>query len=78
MPVSISPARLDLFTERMAEITQTELFDAGGATFQSVLEAVNDGMDQEEKFSEEEAEKALEDMTEKNLIMLSGKIVYTV
>jgi len=35
-------------------------------------------MDQEEKFSVQEAEKALEEMEEGNDIMVSGKIVYVV
>ena len=42
---------MEVFTERMADITQGPLFEAGGATVSSVLEAVNEGMDQEEKFS---------------------------
>lgn len=77
-PMTISPARLEVFTERMAEVTQGALFEAGGATVASVIEAVNEGMDQEEKFSQEEGEKGLDEMMEKNLIMVSGKIVYTV
>jgi DNA replication licensing factor MCM3 len=78
VPITLSPDRLELFTERMAEITQGPLFEAGGATISSVLEAVNEGMEQEEKFTDEEGEKALEEMNEKNLVMVSGKIVYTV
>jgi len=77
-PITISPARLDLFIDRMSEVTQGILFDAGGATVSSVIDSVNEGLDQEEKFSEEEAEKGLEEMMERNLIMVSGKIVYTV
>ena len=76
VPMTISPARLELFTERMAEVIQTSLFDAGGATVGSVVDAVNNGLDQEEKFSEQEGEKGLEEMMEKNLIMISGKIVF--
>jgi hypothetical protein len=76
--MTISPARLELFTERMAEVTQSNLFDAGGATVGSVVDAVNEGLDQEEKFSEQEGEKGLEEMMDNNLIMLSGKIVFTV
>ena len=78
VPITLSPDRLEVFTERMAEIIQGPLFEAGGATVSSVLEAVNEGLDQEEKFTDEEGEKALEEMMEKNLIMVSGKIVYTV
>jgi DNA replication licensing factor MCM3 len=78
VPITISSDRLELFTERMAEITESSLFEAGGATVESVLDAMNEGLDQEEKFSNEEGEKALEEMNEKNLIMVSGKIVYTV
>ena len=77
-PIVISPDRLELFIERMGVVTQSALFEAGGATVASVLEAVNEDLDQEEMFSEEEGEKALEEMTDKNLIMVSGKIVYTV
>jgi len=77
-PVTISPARLEVFKERMVEVTQSPLFAAGGATVDSVIEAVNRGLDQEEKFSVPEAEKALEEMEEANDIMVSGKIVYAV
>jgi len=78
LPMTISADRLEVFTERMAEVTQGALFEAGGATIESVIEAVNADMDQEEKFSREEAEKGLEEMMERNLVMVSGKIVYTV
>jgi hypothetical protein len=77
-PMTISPDRLEVFTERMAEVIQSPLFEAGGATVASTVDAVNDGMDQEEKFSAEEGMKGLEAMQERNLIMVSGKIVYTV
>jgi DNA replication licensing factor MCM3 len=77
-PVVISADRLELFTERMGVVTQSALFEAGGATVTSVLEAVNEDLDQEEMFGVEEGEKALEEMSEKNLIMVSGKIVYSV
>jgi len=77
-PIIISPDRLELFIERMGVVTQSALFEAGGATVARVLEAVNEDLDQEEMFSKEEGEKALEEMTDKNLIMVSGKIVYTV
>jgi hypothetical protein len=62
----------------MVEVTQSPLFAAGGATVDSVIEAVNEGLDQEERFSVREAEKALEEMEEGNDIMVSGKIVYVV
>jgi hypothetical protein len=75
--MTISPARLELFTARMAEVTETPLFHGGGATVASVVDAVNVGLDQEEKFSEQEGEKGLEEMMAKDLIMVSGKIVYT-
>jgi DNA replication licensing factor MCM3 len=78
VPITISPARLELFTERMAEVTQSPLFEAGGATMSSVTDAVNEGIDQEEKFTEKEAEKGFEEMMEKNLIFISGKVVYSV
>jgi DNA replication licensing factor MCM3 len=78
VPITLSADRLEVFTERMSEIIQGPLFEAGGATVASVLDAVNDGMDQEEKFTNDEGEKALEEMEEKNLIMVSGKIVFTV
>jgi len=42
------------------------------------LEAVNEKMDQEEKFSEQEGLKALELMEEKELVQVSGKIVYAI
>ena len=77
-PITISPARLEAFKERMVEVTQSPLFAAGGATVDSVIEAVNEGLDQEERFSVQEAEKALEEMEEGNDIMVSGKIVYVV
>jgi len=77
VPMTISPARLELFTARMAEVTETPLFHGGGATVASVVDAVNVGLDQEEKFSEQEGEKGLEEMMGKDLIMVSGKIVYT-
>jgi DNA replication licensing factor MCM3 len=77
-PITISPARLEAFKERMVEVTQSPLFAAGGATVDSVIEAVNEGLDQEERFSVREAEKALEEMEEGNDIMVSGKIVYVV
>ena len=77
-PVVISADRLELFTERMGTVTQSALFEAGGATVASVLEAVNEKLDQEERFGDAEGEKALEEMSDKNLIMVSGKIVYSV
>jgi DNA replication licensing factor MCM3 len=77
-PIAITPARLEMFKERMVEVTQSPLFAAGGATVDSVIEAVNEGLDQEEKYSVREAEKALEEMEEGNDIMVSGKIVYVV
>lgn len=77
-PVIISPARLEVFRGRMVEVTQSALFTAGGATVDSVIEAVNEGLDQEEKFSVPEGEKALEEMQETNDVMLGGKIVYAV
>jgi DNA replication licensing factor MCM3 len=78
VPMTISPARLEVFIEKMGEITQGALFEAGGASVDGVIGAVNDEMDQEEKFSREEAEKGLEEMMERNLVMVSGKIVYLV
>jgi DNA replication licensing factor MCM3 len=78
VPMTISADRLELFTERMADVVQGALFEAGGATVASVVEAVNQELDQEEKFSDDEAEKGLEEMMERNLVMVSGKIVYTV
>jgi DNA replication licensing factor MCM3 len=76
--ITLSPDRLEVFKERMAEVTQSALFEAGGATVDSVIEAVNEGLDQEQQFAQGEAEKALDEMHRANLIMVSGKIVYSV
>jgi DNA replication licensing factor MCM3 len=78
VPMTISADRLEVFSDRMADVTQSSLFEAGGATVSSVIDAVNEGMDQEEKFSAEEGMKGLEAMQERNLLMVSGKIVFTV
>jgi DNA replication licensing factor MCM3 len=77
-PITISVDRLELFKERMVEVTQSALFEAGGATLSSVIEAVNEGLDQEQQFAQAEAEKALDEMHQANLIMVSGKVVYSV
>lgn len=77
-PVRVSPARLAVFVERMGEILQTALFEDGKASVASVMEAVNEGLDQEEKFSEEECVKALEMMDERHQVLLMEKDVYSV
>ena len=76
--MTISAARLEVFMERMAAVTQSAIFEAGGATVDAVIQAVNEGMDQEERFSPEEVQKGLEEMNNKELIMLAGKVVYSV
>jgi hypothetical protein len=76
--MTISPARLELFIELMSGVTQSELFEAGGSTMASVIDAINEGIDQEDKFTEKEAEKGFEEMMERNLLFVSGKIVYSV
>ncbi|KAF2127755.1 DNA replication licensing factor MCM3 [Dothidotthia symphoricarpi CBS 119687] len=79
----ISPQRLQVFQTALGQLIDTPLFANDAADMEPLVAAVNarlgrGGGSGREAFGEEEAEKALEALSERNKIMYSGGIVYKI
>jgi DNA replication licensing factor MCM3 len=77
-PAGITPARLNVFQRALAALLEAPVFSDDYADVDPLLEEVNKSVGTASAFGKEEALKALEEMTEKNQIMLSGNQVYKV
>ncbi|KAI4958289.1 hypothetical protein J4E86_003887 [Alternaria arbusti] len=78
---SITPARLQVFQTALGQLIDGPLFANDAADVEPLVAAVNarlGGGNGREAFDEDEAEKALEALSERNKIMYSGGIVYKI
>ncbi|KAG9195242.1 DNA replication licensing factor MCM3 [Alternaria panax] len=77
----ITPARLQVFQTALGQLIDGPLFANDAADVEPLVAAVNarlGGGNGREAFDENEAEKALEALSERNKIMYSGGIVYKI
>ncbi|KAH6868489.1 DNA replication licensing factor MCM3 [Alternaria rosae] len=77
----ITPARLQVFQTALGQLIDGPLFANDAADVEPLVAAVNarlGGGNGREAFNEDEAEKALEALSERNKIMYSGGIVYKI
>jgi len=74
----ISPARLAVFQRQLAGLLEAPVFSDDYAEIGPLVGEVNKGLSAREKFEMTEARQALEEMTERNMIMLSADMVYKV
>ena len=75
----ISPARLQLFMRTLAPLMSTDVFEDDAAEVGRLIDAVNGGLGERERYSREEAVKALEEMTTRNQIWMEGEgMVYKI
>jgi DNA replication licensing factor MCM3 len=77
----ITPARLQVFQTALGQLIDGPLFANDAADVEPLVAAVNarlGGGNGREAFDEDEAEKALEALSERNKIMYSGGIVYKI
>lgn len=76
-PQGITPQRLQVFQAALGQLIDGPLFANDAADVEPLVAAVNAKVGRE-KFGEDEAEKALEVLSERNKIMFSGGIVYKI
>jgi DNA replication licensing factor MCM3 len=77
----ITPARLQVFQTALGQLIDGPLFANDAADVEPLIAAVNSrlgGGAERAPFGEDEAEKALEALSERNKIMYSGGIVYKI
>jgi len=77
----ITPARLQVFQTALGQLIDSPLFANDAADVEPLVSAVNarlGGGSGREAFGADEAEKALEALSERNKIMYSGGIVYKI
>jgi DNA replication licensing factor MCM3 len=77
----ITPARLQVFQTALGQLIDGPLFANDAADVEPLVAAVNARLGSgagREAFSDDEAEKALEALSERNKIMYSGGIVYKI
>ncbi|CUS10282.1 unnamed protein product [Tuber aestivum] len=76
-PEAISPARVLVFQRALAGLLNAPVFQDDAAEVGPLLVEINNSVGQEQRFSREEAEAALEKMNDGNKIMFTGgDIVY--
>jgi DNA replication licensing factor MCM3 len=78
---TIAPARLQMFQTALGQLIDGPLFANDAADVEPLVAAVNARLGSgagREAFEEEEAERALEALSERNKIMYSGGIVYKI
>ncbi|KAH8698186.1 DNA replication licensing factor MCM3 [Phaeosphaeriaceae sp. PMI808] len=78
---AITPARLQIFQTALGQLIDGPLFANDAADVEPLVAAVNARLGRgagRDAFGEEEAERALEALSEKNKIMFSGGIVYKI
>ncbi|KAI5850976.1 MCM2/3/5 family-domain-containing protein [Tricharina praecox] len=75
---AISPARLAVFQMQLAGLLEAPVFSDDYAEIAPLVEEVNKGLSVRDQFEMPEARLALEEMTERNMIMLSADMVYKV
>ncbi|CAG8438055.1 14721_t:CDS:10 [Acaulospora morrowiae] len=73
----ITSSRLKQFQDLLHQVTSRSDFD-GQKLFDSLMEEINETLPEDQKFSKEEAEAALNVMAKKNKVMYTGGIVYTI
>ncbi|KAM0712264.1 hypothetical protein Q7P37_011358 [Cladosporium fusiforme] len=76
-PATISPARLQVFQAALGQLIDGPLFANDAADVEPLVAAVNVRLGRGDKhFGDQEANAALEELNEKNKIMLSQGVVY--
>jgi DNA replication licensing factor MCM3 len=76
-PVTISPARLQVFQIALGQLIDGPLFANDAADVEPLVAAVNARLARgDKKFGDQEANAALEELNERNKIMLSQGVVY--
>jgi DNA replication licensing factor MCM3 len=76
-PVTISPARLQVFQTALGQLIDGPLFANDAADVEPLVAAVNARLARgDKKFGDQEANAALEELNERNKIMLSQGVVY--
>jgi DNA replication licensing factor MCM3 len=76
-PVTIVPARLQVFQTALGQLIDGPLFANDAADVEPLVAAVNARLSRgTKKFGDQEANAALEELNEKNKIMLSQGVVY--
>ncbi|KAM0709032.1 hypothetical protein Q7P35_003068 [Cladosporium inversicolor] len=76
-PVTISPARLQVFQTALGQLIDGPLFANDAADVEPLVAAVNARLARgDKKFGDSEASAALEELNERNKIMLSQGVVY--
>ena len=76
-PVTISPARLQVFQTALGQLIDGPLFANDAADVDPLVAAVNARLARgDKKFGDQEANAALEELNERNKIMLSQGVVY--
>jgi len=76
-PVTISPARLQVFQTALGQLIDGPLFANDAADVEPLVAAVNARLARgDKKFGDSEANAALEELNERNKIMLSQGVVY--
>lgn len=76
-PATISPARLQVFQAALGQLIDGPLFANDAADVEPLVAAVNARLARGDKrFGEREANAALEELNEKNKVMLSQGVVY--
>ncbi|CAG8643009.1 6166_t:CDS:10, partial [Ambispora gerdemannii] len=71
----IPTSRLNLFKNKLSDVMNSTIFD-GQMILETLLPEVNKLLDADEQFNEEETDRILLAMNDKNLIMYSGGIIY--
>lgn len=76
-PATISPARLQVFQAALGQLIDGPLFANDAADVEPLIAAVNARLARGDKrFGDREANAALEELNEKNKVMLSQGVVY--
>ncbi|CAG8542353.1 5230_t:CDS:10, partial [Ambispora leptoticha] len=73
----IPTSRLNLFKNKLSDVMNSTIFD-GQMILGTLLPEINKLLEADEQFNEEEADRILLAMNDKNLIMYSGGIIYQV
>lgn len=76
-PVTISPARLQVFQTALGQLIDGPLFANDAADVEPLVAAVNARLARgDKKFGDQEANAALEELNDRNKVMLSQGVVY--
>ena len=76
-PVTISPARLQVFQTALGQLIDGPLFANDAADVEPLVAAVNARLARgDKKFGDQEANAAIEELNDRNKVMLSSGVVY--